>query len=71
MSHCAVGAEMPKSAMMDGIAGDSSVWFKTARNVPPSMTATMTACFLVRPMYVRSPPSGIRPNMVSDTERLP
>ena len=50
VSHCAVAASTPISPMMEGRAGDTTVWFRTVTNVPNSSTASMTICLRVRPM---------------------
>ena len=58
VSHCAVEASTLISAMTDGRAGATTVWFRTVTNVPNTRTASMTICLRDKPIY--SVPSDMR-----------
>ena len=50
VSHCAVEASTLISAMTDGSAGATTVWFKTVTNVPNTSTANMMICLRDKPI---------------------
>ena len=54
VSHCAVAASTLISDMMDGSAGDTTVWLSTVTNVPNTSTASMTICLRVKPQLAMS-----------------
>ena len=54
VSHCAVDASTLISAMTDGSAGATTVWFKTVTNVPNTSTANMIICLRDKPICFAS-----------------
>ena len=49
VSHCAVAASMPISAMMGGSAGVTTVWLSTVTKAPRIRIMSVTFCLLVKP----------------------
>ena len=49
VSHCTVVSSTLMCCMIDGSAGESSVWFKTTSTAPASSTITMRFCSFVMP----------------------
>ena len=56
VSHCTVVSSTLMCCMIDGSAGESSVWFKTTSTAPASSTITMRFCSFVMPKDPTRPP---------------
>ena len=65
VSHCTVVSSTLICCMIDGSAGESSVWFKTTSTAPASSTITMRFCSFVIPK------DPIRPRFLQQNAPLP